>query len=154
MIFGLLAAILLLAGGLWLRECLTCDMNELASAVRSSDMGKISRCIDQGATLNRFTRVGWYGRSRGSTPLVIAVENSTPEIVAYLIREGADVNLRPNQATTTACKAAIRGDLEIIEILFQAGADFSEKGGGLTPLEWAEAAKRDRAITAIQRILR
>ncbi len=58
-----------------------------------------------------------------TTAFIGAVGNSHKEVVALLLDQGADVNVRANQIGTPLLCALQNGDEEIIQLLLAAGAD-------------------------------
>jgi len=76
--------------------------------------------------------------SEGFTPLFWACFHGHQEIVKYLLKQGANVNLSRNRLRPLHV-AAIGGHLNVIKILFKAGvnADVLEYKGDRTPLHWA-----------------
>lgn len=64
----------------------------------------------------------------GKTALMKAAENSSPEVVKFLIDVGADVNAKDNQGETALMKAAKDcWYTDNVKILIDAGADINTK---------------------------
>jgi hypothetical protein len=74
----------------------------------------IPALLDKGAEINR--------RHSGITALMVAADNGTPDAVKYLLRGGADVQLRDKQGRTALYYAQGRGHTQIVSLLKQAGA--------------------------------
>ncbi len=71
----------------------------------------------------------------GFTPLVVATEVSSPEIISMLLERGAKVNLPSLGDVTPLMSAAAAGRADIVQLLLEYGADPSMKDMlGLTPL--------------------
>ena len=85
--------------------------------IRSGDSNEISRLIKDGAKVNSLDE---YGVS----PLAYAVALLHPELVEFLIDNGADVNL-PNKDGQTPIFFAT--NFEIFELLVDAGADVNHQ---------------------------
>jgi ankyrin repeat protein len=126
----------------------------LFSAVRNNDIAKIDLCLKYGANIESYEMYGWHRENKGDTPLTTAIQRSSSTTVAYLLEKGADPNRRWGVGgSTPALDAAIRGDVTIIELLRDAGADFSVGVGDFTPLEAAIRSKHEGAVIAIRKIL-
>lgn len=123
-------------------------------AVRDNDLAKIDLCLKYGANIESYEMYGWHRENKGDTPLTTAIQRSSSTTVAYLLEKGADPNRRWGVGgSTPAVKAAIRGDVTIIELLRDAGADFSVGVGDFTPLQAAIRSKHEDAVMAIRKIL-
>jgi ankyrin repeat protein len=75
----------------------------------------------------------------GETPLLRAINGTDSELAAYLIRQGADVNLRnPNTGESPLIAAAKNRDEGLVRQLVQSGARVDTTDNEkLTPLIWA-----------------
>ena len=70
--------------------------------------------------------------------LILASEYGQIDVVVYLLRNGADVNLKDVYGFTAIACASKNGFNEILEILIQNEADIEVEGVmGVTPLMWA-----------------
>jgi uncharacterized protein len=79
----------------------------------------------------------------GQTLLHVAAARGQPEIAAYLIAMGADVNKRAEDGKTALHYAATYQDIEIVTALIEAGADLSIKDKhGNAPLWDAMSSSR------------
>ena len=127
----------------------------LFSAVRNNDIAKIDRCLKHGANIESYEMYGWHSKNMADTPLTMAIKTSSSDTVGHLLKRGADPNRRwgGSGESTPAVKAAIRGDVTIIELLRDAGADFSIGPKDLTPLQAAITCKHEDAALAIRKIL-
>lgn len=117
------------------------------------DIAGIDRCIRSGVEVNMVEKRGLGGNTIGRTPLSVALQYSNIDTVSHLIRSGADVNFANGFGYTPASYAAMRGDLSIIRILSEAGADFTIVSDGHTPIEWAKLAGHEEAARLIERII-
>lgn len=115
----------------------------LSSAIRSRDIEKVKSWISKGADINEYNDMGW-------TPLIQAVVQSNEAICALLIENGADINLcsipsdydpiggKGPECVSAMYAAASFGKKEMMELLIEAGADFSiPDENGATPLHIA-----------------
>uniref|UniRef100_A0A3B4YL22 Kinase D-interacting substrate 220b n=1 Tax=Seriola lalandi dorsalis TaxID=1841481 RepID=A0A3B4YL22_SERLL len=89
------------------------------------------------AHLDRFKDVD--GRSdNGQTPLMLAAEQGSLEIVQELIRRGADVNLDDVDCWSALISAAKEGHVEVVKELLENSAYIEHRDmGGWTALMWA-----------------
>lgn len=110
----------------------------LSGAVKKNDMDLVKLIIDHGAEIHRS------GSTQGVTPLGIALENNNILMVEFLISQGASVNLgyRYPKDDTYIGQMAAGGNLSLVKILIQNGADINRKNLlGETPLDLAEKNK-------------
>lgn len=71
----------------------------------------------------------------GRTPIMMLVEQTTPEAVWDLIHAGAKVNARDNDGDTALIEAAVYNNLEVLKALLDAGSRVDAKNdGGQTAL--------------------
>uniref|UniRef100_I3KRF8 Kinase D-interacting substrate 220b n=1 Tax=Oreochromis niloticus TaxID=8128 RepID=I3KRF8_ORENI len=89
------------------------------------------------AHLDRFKEVD--GRSdNGQTPLMLAAEQGSLEIVQELIRRGANVNLDDVDCWSALISAAKEGHVEVVKELLENSAYIEHRDmGGWTALTWA-----------------
>ena len=69
--------------------------------------------------------------------LLKAAEKGDANKVAKFIKKGADVNFSDNVGWTPLYRAAIKGHVEVVKMLLDAGADIEKTTSGITPLCWA-----------------
>lgn len=86
------------------------------------------------------------------TPLHVTAERGTPEVVAALLRAGADLDARDGEGMTPLIRSVRAGRPEVAAVLLDAGADPEILGGPQrwTALSWAEAG-RNPALTELLR---
>ncbi|XP_077076992.1 kinase D-interacting substrate of 220 kDa B isoform X4 [Siphateles boraxobius] len=94
------------------------------------------------AHLDKFKEVD--GRSdNGQTPLMLASEQGSLEIVQELIRRGADVNLDDVDCWSALTSAAKEGHVEVVKELLENSAYIEHRdSGGWTALTWASYKNR------------
>ncbi|XP_054909252.1 kinase D-interacting substrate of 220 kDa B isoform X3 [Poeciliopsis prolifica] len=74
----------------------------------------------------------------GQTPLMVAAELGSLEIVQELIRRGATIDLDDTDCWTALISAAKEGHLEVVRELLESGANLEHRDmGGWTALMWA-----------------
>lgn len=87
----------------------------LAQAIAKKDLTEVREIIEAAQNPNHLLSDPEY--------LGIAVENSTPEIVLFLIQAGADINGWIDGENTVLMAAAYGGNLEMTRVLVEQGAD-------------------------------
>jgi ankyrin repeat protein len=89
----------------------------LLDAARTGDLELVTRLVVEGHNVNRDS-------GSDDTPLSSAVKGRKPEIVAFLLSKGANVNARSSLSDETPLmKAAYSGDTEMLKFLMDHGAD-------------------------------
>lgn len=89
----------------------------LFAAVMKNDVARIAKLLDDGEDINSRNR-------HKQTPLAVAVDENLVEAARLLIERGADLKARVNAFNCTPlANAAMRGQIEILTALLQAGAD-------------------------------
>ena len=89
----------------------------LVKATTAGDVKSIKKLIDSGADPN--------GRDEtGVTPFMIAAE-SHHEVLALLMRAGADINAKDSIGQTALIRAAACGEVKVVEMLIEVGADIT-----------------------------
>ncbi|XP_052441912.1 kinase D-interacting substrate of 220 kDa B isoform X4 [Carassius gibelio] len=99
--------------------------------------------------LDKFKEVD--GRSdNGQTPLMLASEQGSLEIVQELIRRGADVNLDDVDCWSALISAAKEGHVEVVKELLENSAYIEHRDmGGWTALTWASYKGRVEVATVL-----
>ena len=99
----------------------------------TAESGFVERCLQSGANPNERNSIGY-------TPLHLASEFGTVEMVAALLAAGADPNARQVSGHTPLHFASSRGTVEMLRALLAAGADANVRSDdGRTPLHDAAA---------------
>ena len=118
------------------------------SAVERGDTAKVHSWLARGMDVNSGQS---YGFDEGRTPLIVAAASGNAELVAFLLKQGAKVNLRESRSQETALFRAVRfsGSQGIsdhyridfprtVTLLLKAGADPNvPDGNGFVPLYFA-----------------
>ncbi|XP_028296274.1 kinase D-interacting substrate of 220 kDa B isoform X2 [Gouania willdenowi] len=101
------------------------------------------------AHLDRFKEVD--GRSdNGQTPLMVAAEQGSMDIVSELIRRGANVNLDDVDCWSALICAAKEGHLEVVKELLENSAYIEHRDmGGWTALMWAAYKGREEVTKVL-----
>uniref|UniRef100_A0A3P8TL24 Kinase D-interacting substrate 220b n=1 Tax=Amphiprion percula TaxID=161767 RepID=A0A3P8TL24_AMPPE len=101
------------------------------------------------AHLDRFKEVD--GRSdNGQTPLMLAAEQGSLEIVQELIRRGANVNLDDVDCWSALISAAKEGHMDVVKELLENSAYIEHRDmGGWTALMWAAYKGRVEVTTLL-----
>jgi ankyrin repeat protein len=118
--------------------------SEFVELCKNGSLQQINDAIEYRANVN--------ARDRGWTPLMAAArENPDPEVIAVLIKAGADVNAANISGRTPLILAAGNSpNIDVIKILIDKGADVNPKTEGNTPLMAAAIDNTNpEAITAL-----
>ena len=99
----------------------------LIKATINEDMDKVVTLIEKGADVNAQDRDEIAHYRSESTPIIIASERGSLEIVRYLVKNGADVNFIDACDGTALMEASESGNLEIVKYLVENGANIHFK---------------------------
>ena len=92
------------------------DPASLSAAILTGSLAGVKEQLAAGADLNGFD-------AAGSSPLTVAVLSGHPEIVSYLLRQGADANARQTATASTPLRyAVLAGRADLVKILLAAKA--------------------------------
>lgn len=118
------------------------DNTVLHMACEFDDLDSVRILIEAGADINAF---GVYGE----TPLIRGIKcGSSPELVEYLLRNGASVESK-DWDDDRPIHVAAREGIEYVRLLIDAGADVNAKGDlGYTALHFA-VRNGDEAMVAL-----
>lgn len=111
---------------------------ELIKAAANGDLEKVIEILNKGVNVNAsFARDD--SELSGKTALMVASLRGYSNIVAELIKRGANVNLKHYSGETALMFAAAKGDAKIVKALVRAGANPNVKvvsfhAGEITPL--------------------
>lgn len=87
---------------------------------------------------------------RGSTPLIIAAYYNHSKAVDFLLRAGADTELKDTLGHTALMGACFKGHIEIVKLLLKKGASLStETDNGSTALTYAATFGHDDIIALL-----
>ena len=116
------------AGASWQHD----DVDELLAAAMAGNRGTVERLIAADPTVRE------RALARRPEQLVRAAEQDSYRAVEVLIELGFDVNARPR--TAPLHEAAMRGNVAVIRLLLEHGADPNVRDTGYhaTPAGWAE----------------
>ena len=123
------SSIAFLACGLLCSQVAAADLHD---AVRSGKLDRVQEEVSRGGNVNERDNLG-------ATPLLDAVWSGNLEIAAYLIAQGARVNVSHAEGgSTPMAYAVIKNDLKMAELLLSKGADVKAADhSGATPLHLA-----------------
>ena len=106
------------------------NSTDLWSAARTGNLQAIKRYIEEGGDINaldngfRLSAMSW-GALHGQT-----------EIVQFLIKNGADVNIKSGDGATPLHSAAFLGRIDVAKLLLENGADIKARNNdGATPVD-------------------
>jgi ankyrin repeat protein len=136
------ALVAITAGSVWcVAPALAADT--IAAAARADDVAKVRDLIKAGGDVNT-------PEADGTTPLLWATYQSSPELVKLLIDAGADANAANELGVTPLLQASRYGDAATITALLAAGADLkAAERDGETPLMAAARAGSVDAVNAL-----
>ena len=77
------------------------------------------KLLDKGADINESPK---NGRAEGYTVLMMAARNNKPDLVKFLVKNGADVNLKAKDGSTALSLAEKEKDDAIVKLLKELGA--------------------------------
>ncbi len=98
-------------------SCCTTPEEKLRLAAAEGNLLRVQTFLGQGISPQ-------VADERGITPIFIAAQEGQREVVALLLKNGADVNTRAGIGEVTLLHvAAYRGDQELIPLLLQYGAN-------------------------------
>lgn len=80
-----------------------------------------------------------------------AVQGGRPELVRFLLERGAQVNARDDRGFTALHRVAEQGDLPLVELLLDRGADPRVDALGHTPVSLAEGRGHDEVVARLRR---
>ena len=116
----------------------------VAAAARDGDLEAVRKQLETGADVNA-------PEADGTSALLWAAYQSSPELVALLIEAGADPNAANAFGVTPLLQASRYGDAATIAALLEGGADIEAAGrDGETPLM---AAARAGGVAAVKLLL-
>ena len=109
----------------------------------TAESGFVERCLQSGANPNERNSIGY-------TPLHLASQSGTVEMVAALLAAGADPNARQVSGHTPLHFASSRGTVEMVRALLAASPDANVRSDdGRTPLHEAAAYGSAQNIAAL-----
>jgi len=105
---------------------------EFFDACRRNDLSTVQALYRQDPSLIEIAD------ARGFTPLILAVYNEAPEVVAFLIAHGADLHAQDASGNTALMGVCFKGYQRIAQQLLNAGADVNQRNAnGATALTFA-----------------
>ena len=104
----------------------------LAAAARTTDLDQARQLITAGADVN-------LPEPDGTTPLLWAVYNSSPELVQLLLDAGANPDIANRLAISPLLQASRNGDAGLIRALLASGASLSDNHPATEPALLAAA---------------
>jgi uncharacterized protein len=116
----------------------------VASAARDADIAEVRKLIAAGSDVNA-------PEADGTSALLWAAHQSSPELVTLLLEAGADPNAANNFGVTPLLEASRYGDAATVKALLDGGADVAGAAReGETPLM---AAARAGSVAAVQLLI-
>jgi ankyrin repeat protein len=110
------------------------NYSRLEAAVESCDLNKTRTLVATNPQL--VNKQGWGEL----TPLHLAAQNRCPDVTAFLVRQGAQVDAKADGGTTPLHLAAQKGSIEVASVLLAARASINATDARhRTPLDRANA---------------
>lgn len=108
-------------------------------AVKANDIPRLQKAVAEGGNINKHR--AW----REESPLLQAIEDGRPEMVAELLALKADPNIKMGYRETTPMSAAVKkGDAAIVQMMLAAGGKAEAKTDtGLSLFTYAVAVRND-----------
>jgi ankyrin repeat protein len=130
---------LLLAHGADPNRCGETGLSAIMFAARAGDAAVVNKLIEQGARFD--AHMNDDGRANA---LNMAIESQSHEVAAALLHYGANPNVRFGGGRTPLMLAAAKGNIQIVTMLLDAGADISavDSERGWSALKYAEESER------------
>jgi ankyrin repeat protein len=100
---------------------------ELFDACRRGDLPAVQQLIASQPDLANATDM------KGFTPLILAAYNEQPEIVSFLLTNGADINAQDAAGNTALMGVCFKGYKDIARKLLDAGADVNVRNSNGAP---------------------
>ena len=106
-------------------------------AVATDDVRTVSKMLERGMDPNTVNE-------NGEPALLTAARDGTPAMVQTLLKARASVNVRNGVGDTPIMLAALAGNLPVVKLLREAGAEINRPGW--TPLHYAAISGHDAVI--------
>lgn len=116
----------------------------VAAAARADDLARLRELLSAGGDVN-------LAEPDGTTPLLWAVYNSSPELVRLLLDADADANVANSLDITPLLQASRYGDAGLISLLLASGATIADAAPGTETA--LMAAARAGNVAAVQVLL-
>ena len=115
--------------------------DELLNAVESGDVGSVEKLLEEGADIN-------YADEDGVTPLMIATQANSIDMIKVVIEKGAAIDTKEKKLGVTALMlAAFLGHAEVAKELLSAGANIYETdNNGQVALRHAQVQGHDNVV--------
>jgi ankyrin repeat protein len=115
--------------------------SSITYAAKASDVGLVSTLLQKGADIDHVSGPDdEYASGRNTNALHHAVLESNLEMIRFLINQGADPNVNIGGARSILQLATDLGDMEVIQVLIEAGADCNKASSFKHPLNPLQTA--------------
>jgi ankyrin repeat protein len=115
--------------------------SSIVYAAKASDVGLVSALLQKGADIDHVSDPDdEYAIGRNTNALHHAVLESNLEMIRFLINQGADPNVNMRKTRSIIKLATDLGDMEIVQVLIEAGADCNSASSPDFPLNPLQTA--------------
>jgi ankyrin repeat protein len=115
--------------------------SSIAYAAKASDVGLVSTLLQKGADVDHVSfSSDEHSRDYNINALCYAVSERNLEMIRFLINQGADPNVNIEGARSILQLATDLGDMEMIQVLIEAGADCNKASSYYHPLNPLQTA--------------
>ena len=101
--------------------------NEIFDACRRGDLPAVQQLVNEDPTLVNSVDM------KGFTPLILAAYNEQPEIVDFLLANGADLDVQDAAGNTALMGVSFKGYKDVAKKLIDAGADVNVRNSNGAP---------------------
>jgi ankyrin repeat protein len=124
---------------------------EILSAAKAGDLGKVEAVLTTGASVNAVDEKGLSPIGlAGLTPLGLAAAYGHRKVSEFLLDRGGSISVKDGLGATPLHLAAEYGHTDVVSLLLNHGAEIDARDiMGATPLQWAALRGNKKALTLL-----